>query len=47
VDFWVVTPGKSDGDILAIGCAAARGAKVLAGKMSVACIRRQFQTSSV
>jgi len=37
--------GKSDSDILAIGSAAARGAKVLAGKMSVAYIRRQFQTS--
>ena len=35
-------PGKSDSYILAIGSAVARGAKVLAGKMSAACIRHQF-----
>jgi hypothetical protein len=38
-------PRKFDSDILALGSAAARGAKVLADKMSTACIHHQFQTS--
>jgi len=36
--------GKSDSDILTIGSVTARGAEVLAGKLSAACIRRQYQT---
>ena len=39
--------GKSDNNTIAIGSAATRGAEVLAGKLSAAYIRRQYQTSNI
>ena len=44
---WGYALWKSDSDILAIGSAAARGAEVLAGKMLVTSIHRQYQSSDV